>query len=166
MTSGTAFVPPLGQPFAITVTWPGNFTVAGVFSGMPFVVIVSVARSAGTPPIITFAEPGAAGATIVAHGTKEGVPGVGSCVHPGRIGVPGISVIRSAGAPPITTVICFGTGFAIPVWCGQVITALTLQIGGTLFPCAKGRRSIAAPNALGNLAAGRPGSDKASRTTT
>jgi hypothetical protein len=70
--------------------------------------------SAGTPPIITLVDPITAGATIAVQGTKLGVPGVGRFGHPGKIGVPAMSVIRSAGAPPTITCVCFGTGFAMP----------------------------------------------------
>jgi hypothetical protein len=86
------------------MTWPGLLTVAPFGTGaMQLVVISDVASSAGTPPIRTFVDPIAAGATIVAQGTNVGDPGVGRLGHPGRIGVPGMSVIRSAGAPPTLT---------------------------------------------------------------
>jgi hypothetical protein len=104
------------QPLAITCIWPGDFTVAPLGTGTTqFVVISDVASSAGWPPIITLVEPIAAGAVMTAHGTNDGVPGVGRFGQPGMIGVPGMSVIRSAGAPPTMTCICFGTGFAIPL---------------------------------------------------
>ena len=107
-------------------------------------------RSAGTLTMRTFVEPIAAVTTIVAHGTNVGVPGLSRFGQPGMIGVPGMSVIRSAGAPPTFTRACLGTGFATPSWCGQVMTALTLQIGGTHFPCGGGGRSIAPPPRHGN----------------
>jgi hypothetical protein len=97
------------------MTWPGDLTVAPFGTGATQLVVMrDVARSAGTPPIRTFIEPFVAGAVIVAHGTNEGEPGVGTFGHPGMIGVPGMSVIRSAGAPPTFTRTCFGTGFATP----------------------------------------------------
>jgi hypothetical protein len=114
------------------MTWPANFTVAPFGTGATlFVVIIDVESSAGDPPIITFIEPMTAGVTTVAQGTNAGVAGVGRFGHPGRTGAPAMSVTRRAGAPPTITVICFGTGLIIPLWCGQVITALALQIGGT-----------------------------------
>jgi len=86
------------------MTWPGDLTVAPFGTGATQLVVMSdVERSAGTPPMRTFVEPIAAGAVIVAHGTNDGVPGVGRFGQPGMIGVPGISVIRSAGAPPTFT---------------------------------------------------------------
>ena len=81
---------------------------------------------------------------------RVGVAGVGRFGQPGMIGVPGMSVARSAGTPPMFTTICFGTSFATPPWCGHVMTALLLQIGGTVFPCAGPARSIATPPRLGN----------------
>jgi hypothetical protein len=124
---------------AFTITCPGNFTVVPFGTGATELVVINdVLSSAGTPPIITFVDPIVAGATIVAHGTKPGVPGVGKFGHPGNTGVPAMSVTRSAGAPPTITCVCFGTGFAIPLWCGQVMTAFTLQIGGTALSFARG----------------------------
>jgi hypothetical protein len=102
----------------------------------------------------TFVDAGIAGDTTTEHGTSDGVPGVGRFGQPGRIGVPGMSVARMANAPPIFTTVCFGASFATPVWCGHWITALMLQIGGTVFLCWGPARSIATPPRLGNR--GRP----------
>jgi hypothetical protein len=86
------------------MTWPGDLTVAPFGTGATqFVVMREVESSAGTPPMRTLVEPIAAGATIVAHGMNEGDPGVGRFGQPGRNGVPGMSLIRSAGAPPTFT---------------------------------------------------------------
>src|SRR3954471_10886538 len=94
----------------------------------------------------TFVDAGMAGVMTSEHGTMP-VPMFG---QPGMIAVLGISVARSAGAPPMFTTVCFGTGFATPPWCGHWITALMLQIGGTVFLCGEPARSIAPPSRLGN----------------
>lgn len=96
----------------------------------------------GLPCTITFVETEAIGVGItvaVVHGLLAGDGGTGH-VH----GLAEMSPAHRAGAPPTITFVCFGKRTTGPAW-QQVIWAETLAIGGMLFLCAGGPRSIAGP---------------------
>jgi hypothetical protein len=68
----------------------------------------------GLPPTITFVETDAPGTGIhvlVVHGLDAGDGGTGHVV-----GLPEMSPAQIAGAPPTSTVICFGNSTTGPLW--------------------------------------------------
>ena len=81
---------------------------------------------AGLPPIITFVDaltPGVGIIVLVVQGLLAGLGGTGQVV-----GLAAMSDTRSAGAPPTSTVICFGITTTGPEW-QQVITAADVGDG-------------------------------------
>lgn len=81
----------------------------------------------GFPPTRIFVEtvtPGVGIAVAVVHGLEAGDGGTGHVV-----GFAEMSPAQIAGAPPISTFICFGVTTTGPEW-QQVITAELLTIGG------------------------------------
>jgi hypothetical protein len=81
----------------------------------------------GFPPTKIFVEtvaPGVGSAVDVVHGFEPGDGGTGHVV-----GFAEMSPAQMAGAPPMSTVVCFGVTTTGPEW-QQVMTAELLTIGG------------------------------------
>jgi DNA-binding NarL/FixJ family response regulator len=96
----------------------------------------------GLPITITRVEtdaPGTGSTVLVVHGLEAGDGTTGHVV-----GFPAMSPAQIAGAPPTSTLVCFGITTTGPLW-QQVMTADALTAGGIPFLCAEAPRSIASP---------------------